>query len=136
MFTRNDTKQFNIGNLKIGGGADVLIQSMLSIPANDIAGNIKQAKALEQAGCQIIRTAVPDMDTVKLVEKLNPDYRYISDSNSRERIHKFNLRKKTLHNKYGFPIDLTEKEMAEKLGLYKIWNCGLYKYEWNKKREE
>lgn len=70
MFTRNDTKQFNIGNLKIGGGADVLIQSMLSIPANDIAGNIKQAKALEQAGCQIIRTAVPDMDTVKLVEKL------------------------------------------------------------------
>ena len=72
----------------------------------------------------------------KLVEKLNPDYRYISDSNSRERIHKFNLRKKTLHNKYGFPIDMTEKEMVKNLGLYKIWDCGLYKYEWNKKREE
>lgn len=72
----------------------------------------------------------------KLVKKLNPDYRYISGSNSRERIHKFNLRKKTLHNKYGFPIDMTEKEMVEKLGLYKIWDCGLYKYEWNKKREE
>ena len=70
-----------------------------------------------------------------LVEKLNPDYRYISDSNSRERIHKFNLRKKTLHNKYDFPIDMTEKEMVEKLGLYKIWDCGLLKYEWNKKRE-
>lgn len=66
----------------------------------------------------------------KLVKKLNPDYRYISGSNSRERIHKFNLRKKTLHNKYGFPIDMTEKEMVEKLGLYKIWDCGLYKYEW------
>lgn len=66
----------------------------------------------------------------KLVEKLNPDYRYISGSNSRERIHKFNLRKKTLHNKYGFPIDMTEKEMVERLGLYKIWDCGLYKYEW------
>lgn len=71
----------------------------------------------------------------KLVKKLNPDYRYISDSNSRERIHKFNLRKKTLHNHYGFPIDMTEKEMVEKLGLHKIWDCGLYKYEWNKKRE-
>lgn len=71
-----------------------------------------------------------------LVEKLNPDYRYISDSNSRERIHKFNLRKKTLHNKYNFPIDMTEKEMVKNLGLYKIWDCGLYKYEWNKKREE
>jgi hypothetical protein len=72
----------------------------------------------------------------KLVKKLNPDYRYISDSNSRERIHKFNLRKKTLHNKYDFPIDMTEKEMVKNLGLYKIWDCGLYKYEWNKKREE
>lgn len=67
-----------------------------------------------------------------LTDKLNPDYRYISDSNSRERIHKFNLRKKTLHNKYDFPIDMTEKEMVKKLGLYKIWDCGLYKYEWNK----
>ncbi len=66
----------------------------------------------------------------KLDKVLNPDYRYVS--NNKGRIHKFNLRKKTLHNKYDFPIDMTEKKMVEKLGLYKIWDCGLYRYIWKK----
>ena len=68
----------------------------------------------------------------KLTKELNPEYRYIDKNNPKERIHKFNLRKKTLHNHYGFPIDMTEKEMVKELNLVKIWDCGLYKYEWNK----
>ena len=45
-----------------------------------------------------------------------------------ERHHKFGFRKKILHNKYGFPLTMTEREMTEKLGYYKIWDCGLIKY--------
>lgn len=66
----------------------------------------------------------------ELTEELKPDYQYINKDNPQKRIHKFNLRKKTLHNHYNFPIDMSEKEMVEKLNLVKIWNCGLYKYEW------
>ena len=45
------TKQVKVGNILIGGGAAVSIQSMLNVPANDIEGSIKQAKELERAGC-------------------------------------------------------------------------------------
>ena len=69
----------------------------------------------------------------KLTKELNPEYRYINKSKPKERIHKFNLRKKTLHNRYNLPIDMTEKEMVKELGLVKIWDCGLYKYEWERK---
>ena len=72
----------------------------------------------------------------KLTEELNPEYRYIDKNKPKERIHKFNLRKKTLHNRYGFPINMTETEMVEKLGLTKVWDCGLLKYEWFKNEKE
>lgn len=48
-------------------GKQIYIQSMLNIPAHDIEGNVRQAVALEQAGCEIIRTAVPDLESVKLI---------------------------------------------------------------------
>lgn len=48
-------------------GRQIYIQSMLNIPAHDIVGNVQQAVALEQAGCEIIRTAVPDLESVKLI---------------------------------------------------------------------
>ena len=70
-----------------------------------------------------------------LTEVLKPDYRYINGNNANERIHKFNMRKKSLHNKYNVPIDMTEKEITQKLGYSKIWDCGLYKYEWNDKQK-
>ncbi len=64
------TKQVNIGNIAIGNGNPIAIQSMLNIPANDIQGNVKQAKELEKAGCEIIRTAVPDLKSVALIDAL------------------------------------------------------------------
>ena len=67
-----------------------------------------------------------------LTNVLNPEYRYINENNPKERIHKFNLRKKSLHRKYDLSMDMTEKEMTQKLGYVKIWDCGLYKYEWKK----
>ncbi|MDD6433116.1 MAG: flavodoxin-dependent (E)-4-hydroxy-3-methylbut-2-enyl-diphosphate synthase [Ruminococcus bromii] len=62
--------QVKAGNIKIGGGADVSIQSMLNIPSTDIEGSVNQAKNLEAAGCQIIRAAIPNMDAVKLIPAL------------------------------------------------------------------
>ncbi|MBQ5799040.1 MAG: flavodoxin-dependent (E)-4-hydroxy-3-methylbut-2-enyl-diphosphate synthase [Clostridia bacterium] len=70
MYKREDTRQVKVGKYKLGGGSDVLIQSMLSKPAHDFRGNVEQAKALEKAGCEIIRVSVPDMETVKLIPLL------------------------------------------------------------------
>lgn len=58
------------GNVKIGGGSSVTIQSMLNIPSTDIQKSVKQAIELQEAGCEIIRAAVPDMNAVKLISAL------------------------------------------------------------------
>ena len=67
-----------------------------------------------------------------IVDKiLSPDYAYVKP-NIMERIHKFNCRKEKLHQEYGLSLDMTEKEMIDKLGYDKIWNCGLIRYKWLK----
>lgn len=63
-------KQVSVGNLKIGGGAEVTVQSMLNIPSTDIEGSVKQAQQLEKAGCQIIRAAIPNKEAVQLIPAL------------------------------------------------------------------
>ena len=62
--------QVTAGNVKIGGGAKVSIQSMLNVPADDIENSVKQAVELEKAGCEIIRVAVPNKDAIKLIPAL------------------------------------------------------------------
>lgn len=62
--------QVKAGNVLIGGGAPVSVQSMLNVPSTDIEGSAAQAKRLEEAGCQIIRAAIPDMEAVKLIPAL------------------------------------------------------------------
>lgn len=70
MFTNKTTKRVNVGNITIGGGSDITIQSMLNVKAHDIEGNVKQALELQNAGCDIIRVSVPDKDTLKTVEAI------------------------------------------------------------------
>lgn len=70
MTNRRLSKQVTVGNIKIGGDAQVSVQSMLSAPSYDVEANIAQAKNLESAGCDIIRVAIPDMDAVRLVNAL------------------------------------------------------------------
>ena len=67
----------------------------------------------------------------KLAEVLKPDYRYV---NGQKREHKFGYRKARLNKKYGLPLELTERQMTLKLGIYRIYDCGLFKYEWYKQR--
>lgn len=54
-------------SLPIGGGNKISVQSMLNVPASDIEGSVKQAIALEQAGCDIIRAAIPNLEAVSLI---------------------------------------------------------------------
>ena len=70
MIKRRTTKQVKVGKLLIGADAPVSVQSMLNAEAHDIAGSVRQAKALEEAGCQIIRAAVPDLAAVPTVAAL------------------------------------------------------------------
>ena len=63
-------KKVKIGNLTIGGGEPVRVQSMLNTPAGDCEAAVNQAKELEYAGCEIIRATVPDMSAVKTIAAL------------------------------------------------------------------
>ncbi len=67
MYTNATTKKVFAGNVAIGGGSPVSIQSMLCAHAHDVEGNVKQALALQQAGCDIVRVSVPDIETLKTV---------------------------------------------------------------------
>ena len=70
MFTNDITKKVKIGNIYIGGGERVAIQSMLNVRADDIEGNVRQAVELEKAGCEIMRVSVPDKAAVELIYKI------------------------------------------------------------------
>lgn len=67
---RRKTRKIKVGNTFLGGDSSVKIQSMLNIPAEDIKGNVAQATTLEKAGCEIIRTALPNTEAVALIEAL------------------------------------------------------------------
>lgn len=70
MFTNDKTVKVKAGNVEIGGGAPISVQSMLSVPAHDIEGNVIQAKKLQAAGCDIVRVTVPDKEALKTLEAL------------------------------------------------------------------
>ncbi len=59
------TRQINVGGVLIGGGAPVVIQSMLNTKTTDVAGSLEQIRKLKEAGCQIVRLAVPNMDAAR-----------------------------------------------------------------------
>ena len=67
---RRITKNIKVGNINIGSGSKISVQSMLNKPAEDIKGNIAQAKSLQELGCDIIRVAIPDEKAVNLIYKL------------------------------------------------------------------
>ena len=65
MFERKITRQIHIGKVAIGGGAPISVQSMCNTRTTDTAATVAQIKALQNAGCDIVRVAVPDMDAAK-----------------------------------------------------------------------
>ena len=64
------TRQILVGNVPIGGGAPVSIQSMLNTKTTDVAGSLHQLEQLKAAGCQIARLAVPNQEAAKGFAKI------------------------------------------------------------------
>lgn len=62
---RRITRTVKAGNVEIGSGSKITVQSMLNVLAHDIEGNVAQAVELEKAGCEIVRLTVPDIEAAK-----------------------------------------------------------------------
>ena len=67
---RRASRQIRAGGLLIGGDAPVSVQSMTNIPAHDFEGTARQVLALQKAGCDIVRIAVPDEDAAPVFKKV------------------------------------------------------------------
>ena len=64
------TKQVFCGNVPIGGGAPVSIQSMTNTRTEDVPATVEQIKRLEKAGCDIVRVAVPTMEAAGAIRTI------------------------------------------------------------------
>jgi (E)-4-hydroxy-3-methylbut-2-enyl-diphosphate synthase len=70
MNKRRVTKPVTIGGVQVGGGADVTVQSMTKTDTRDVAATVRQIHELEEVGCEIIRSAVPDMEAAKAMKEI------------------------------------------------------------------
>ena len=67
------SRQIIVGNVPVGGGAPVSIQSMTNTPTHDVASTLAQIRALAAAGCEIVRVAVPDMRAANAIGALKAE---------------------------------------------------------------
>lgn len=67
---RRKTRQLTLGNLKIGGGAPITVQSMTNTRTDDVPATLAQINRLAAAGCDIIRCAVPDMAAAAALKEI------------------------------------------------------------------
>ena len=70
MNNRRATKPVYVGGVKVGGGADITVQSMTKTDTRDVAATVRQIHQLEEAGCEIIRSAVPDMEAAQAMAEI------------------------------------------------------------------
>ena len=65
-YNRRNSRSIGIGGIFVGGDAPIAVQSMTNTPAHDITATTEQIKQLEAAGCDIVRAALPDRETLPL----------------------------------------------------------------------
>ena len=73
MFYREQTKQVKIGNVLIGGGAPIAIQSMTNTKTDDVKATVEQIHALEEAGCEIIRCTANTPEAAKAFREIKKE---------------------------------------------------------------
>lgn len=73
MIKRKQTRQIHIGNIAVGGGSPISVQSMTKTDTRDVNATVQQILALESAGCEIIRLAVPDMEAALALGKIKTE---------------------------------------------------------------
>ena len=67
------SRQINIGQVKVGGGAPVTVQSMTKTDTRDVPATVAEIKKLEKAGCDIVRLAVPDMEAAQALGEIKKE---------------------------------------------------------------
>ena len=70
VINRKITKEIKVGNVKVGGNAQISVQSMTNTLTTDIKGTINQIHALEEAGADIVRVSCPDEESTKALKKI------------------------------------------------------------------
>ena len=71
-YRRKRTRQIKVGNVDVGGGSVISVQSMTNTPTADVAATVAQIRRLEEAGCDIVRVAVPDEESAAAVARIKP----------------------------------------------------------------
>lgn len=69
-FKRRKTRQIKIGNVPIGDGAPIIVQSMTKTDTRDVSETVDQIHRMEEAGCEIVRLAIPDEDAANALRKI------------------------------------------------------------------
>ena len=67
---RRTTNTVHVGDIAIGSGHPIAVQSMLCVAPSDLAANIAQTLVLKEAGCDIVRLAIPTMDDIRLISAI------------------------------------------------------------------
>ena len=67
---RRESKTISVGGIQIGGGAPIRVQSMCNTDTRDAKATLAQIKRLADAGCEIVRLAVPDMEAAKALYEI------------------------------------------------------------------
>jgi (E)-4-hydroxy-3-methylbut-2-enyl-diphosphate synthase len=67
---RRKTRSVTVGDVQVGGESPITVQSMTNTKTKDLQKTVRQIKCLEEAGCEIIRVAVPDMESAKEISKI------------------------------------------------------------------
>ena len=70
MITREKTRKVSVGNIVIGGGNPIRVQSMTQTKTKDVESTVKQIHELEEVGCEIIRVTVPDMESARAIGEI------------------------------------------------------------------
>ena len=70
MFTHEDTRRIYVGGVSLGGGAPIRIQSMTNTPTADVRATVEQILRLEDAGCEIVRSTVPDLASAEAIREI------------------------------------------------------------------
>ena len=70
MIVRQQTRKITIGDVPVGGGSPITVQSMTNTDTRDVAATVAQIHRLEQAGCELIRVAVLDLEAAAAIAKI------------------------------------------------------------------
>jgi len=73
MYTREQTKKIKIGNVWVGGGSPIAIQSMTNTKTDDVKATVEQIHALEEAGCEIIRCTANTQEAAKAFREIKKE---------------------------------------------------------------